>query len=57
MMAARKPNDTIAKMAVIGGCEFHRKLLSDRRGPRYWAVIVGGLSVIANPCLLHRTMR
>ena len=37
------------------GCEFHRKLLSDRRGPHPWAH-VEGLSVIANPCLLHRTI-
>ena len=54
MMAARKLNDTIAKTAVIGavssiGSSFPiEEVLTTGRA-------VGGLSVIANPCLLHRT--
>jgi hypothetical protein len=55
MMAARKLNDTIAKMAVIEVVSSIGNSFPIEEVPATWRVIVGGLSVIANPGLLHRT--
>ena len=57
MMAARKLNDTIAKMAVIGAVSSIGSSFPIEEVPANGRVTVGGLSVIANPCLLHRTKR
>jgi hypothetical protein len=57
MMAARKLNDTIAKMAVIEVVSSIGNSFPIEEVPATWRVIVGGLSVIANPGLLHRTKR
>jgi hypothetical protein len=55
MMAARKLNDTIAKMAVIEAVSSIGSSFPIEEVPATGRVIVRGLSVIANPCLLHRT--
>ena len=54
-MAARKLNDTIAKTTVIGAVTSIRSSFPIEEVPAIGRVVVGGLSVIANPCLLHRT--
>jgi hypothetical protein len=57
MMAARKLNDTIAKMAVIEAVSSIGSSFPIEEVPATGHVIVEDLSVVANPCLLHCTMR
>ena len=52
MMAARKLNDTIAKMAVIGAVSSVGSSFPIEEVSATGRVIVGGLSVIANSLLV-----
>jgi hypothetical protein len=56
MIAARKLNDTIAKMVVIEAVSSIGSSFPIEKVPATGLVSVRGLSVVANPCLLHRTM-
>jgi hypothetical protein len=56
MIAARKPKDTIAKMVVIEAVSSIGSSFPIEEVPATGLVIVRGLSVVANPCLLHRTI-
>jgi hypothetical protein len=55
MIAARKLNDTIAKMVVIEAVSSIGSSFPIEEAAVTGLVIVRGLSVVANPCLLHRT--
>ena len=57
MMAARKLNDVIARMAVIEAVSSIGSSFPIEEVPVNRLAIIRGLSVIANTCLLHCTTR